>query len=78
MVTPSPLNEYWNYEDLEANLSFAPQPSKHLARSICSKQGKDLWEVITITYKGEVIKSYKNSRDIGYDITDKSTNRILV
>ena len=63
----SPLNEYWTFEEMDAMMSTVPQPAIHLSRSICAKIDKDLWNVITITFSGQVISNIMTSKEIGYD-----------
>jgi len=68
-ITPSPYNEYWTFEDMETAFGGS---TKHLARSICSMQEKNLetmetiWNVITIDANRNVIKSKMTGTEIGY------------
>jgi hypothetical protein len=71
-ITVSPTDEYWTFEDFETAFGGS---TKHLARSICSKQyvkfnengiGTAYWNVITIDSNKKVHKSIMTSEEIGY------------
>lgn len=73
-ITVSPTGEYWTFEDFECAFGGG---TKHIGRSICSKQEvkinqetgemSAIWNVITINANKEIIKSKMTSEEIGYN-----------
>jgi len=71
-ITISPTGEYWTFEDFETAFGGS---TRHIARSICSKQevkfdengkGTVYWNVITIDSSKKMYKSVMTSEEIGY------------
>jgi len=68
-ISPSPFGEYWTFEDMETPFGGS---TRHIARSICSLQEKNLetmqtiWNVITIDGNKNITKSKMYGDEIGY------------
>ena len=62
-IDPSPLNEYWVFDEFVYQVGGAGQ---HISRNICSLQETNKWLVLTINNYKETTKSYMTSEEVGY------------